>query len=111
MAIAPIDLQTIYSQMDNIAQIASKQNVAQLNEAMQQQKLVQQDMEKAQAVREAAREEAKASTISDEGGGGASYEGKKNQQKKQEDTPQEKPKEQLSPLGKPWLGQHIDITG
>ena len=46
MAIQPIDLQTMYSQMANIAQNAAQaQDGGRLTEAMQQQNIVRQNLE------------------------------------------------------------------
>ncbi|MFC2477413.1 MAG: hypothetical protein ACFNQG_00135, partial [Treponema socranskii subsp. buccale] len=58
MAIQPIDLQTMYSQMANIAQNAAQaQDGGRFAEAMQQQNIVRQNLEEAERVSRPASDE------------------------------------------------------
>ena len=50
MAIQPIDMQTMYSQLNNVAKNAGAQQQAQLSEAMQQQSNIQKNLENSQKI-------------------------------------------------------------
>lgn len=108
MAIHPIDLQTMYSQMNNVARtVANSTQGAQLAQQLQESRLVQQGMEQAQMVQRAAGDEAKSTGVSDEGhrggeqGGSASRRGGGEQQEQRQNGCE---------IRESYLGQHIDIT-
>ena len=107
MGIAPIDLQTMYANMNNVARIASNQQQgAQLAQQLQESSIVRQNAEKAKSVHKAADNEAKSGMVSDEGHHGQSYaQNKKNKNDDNEDEPQKKSSE----VREPYLGQHINI--
>lgn len=107
MAIQPIDLQTMYSQMNNIARtVAHSTQGAQLAQSLQEGSVIQQNMEKAQSVQKTAENEAKSGEVNEEG-----HQSSNPQlpQKKKDENPQE---EQRKPaeIRESYLGQHIDIT-
>lgn len=110
MAIAPIDLQVMYAQMHNVAKIAvSQQQGTVLSQQLQEQKVIQQNLEKAEAVKKAADSEAKTMLVNNGsrgGGGGAEAQsgGKKNTQS---DVPL--PSEKKQEIKESYLGQHIDL--
>ena len=60
MAIAPIDLQTMYSQLSNVSKTLSTSQQAQLTEAMQQQSKIQREIENASKVQQTSNEKANA---------------------------------------------------
>ena len=110
MAIQPIDLQTMYSQMANVAQtVARAQEGPQLTEAMQQQNVVQKNKELADKVHRTADGDEKSPVIKDEGQNSTSgsFTGKKRQ-KQNEKKPEEKSED--SGIRESYLGQHINIT-
>ena len=87
MAIQPIDLQTMYSQMANIAQNAAQaQDGGKFAEAMQQQNIVRENLEEAERVSRPASDESEAQSraVKNEGRERAVRES--------------------------YIGQHIDIT-
>lgn len=107
MGISPLDLQTMYSNMSNVAKtVANQQQGVQLAQQLQESRLIQQNMEKATQVKKAADNESKSTGINDEGhqknefyqGGGK----KKNQEDK------EMPSKPLE-IRESYLGLHIDI--
>ena len=104
MAIQPIDLQTMYSQMNNVAKtVAVQQQGGQLTQAMQEAQRVQQNSEQAAQVHKAADSESKSGHDSQE------YNSQGNKKRKQEE-------EQLTEtktvkLREAHLGNHIDIMG
>ena len=111
MALQPIDLQTMYSQMDNVARTLNRAQQSALNEAMQQQKIAAENKEKAAAVQRAAENE-KALQVNDESKGSPYQQGqsgKKNNSKKDSSALSDDVKPQA--MKESWLGQHIDITG
>ena len=110
MGIAPIDLQTMYTQLSNVSKTMAGSQQAQLTEAMQQQGNIQRNMENAAKVQQASNEKSNANSVNQNGSNGAGTYGQKNQQKKnqnnQEDTIENRPpKSDLS-----YLGTIIDIT-
>lgn len=107
MGIAPIDLQTMYANMNNVARIASNQQQgAQLAQQLQETEVVRQNAEKAKSVHKAADNEAKSGIISDEGHQGQSYAQNK---KSGSDGNEEEPQKKSSEVREPYLGQHINI--
>jgi membrane protease subunit (stomatin/prohibitin family) len=109
MAIHPIDLQVMYSQMSNVAKIAAhQQGGAQLAESLQQNKIIQQNAEQAESVQKAAEDEAKLLEVKADGGrnGSGSPENRENEKKKSVDSETKKETE----FRETYLGQHIDIT-
>lgn len=108
MAIQPIDLQTIYSQMGNVAKnVAHQQNGNQLTQAMQENAAVQQKQEQLAQVHKTAENEAVASQIKDEAHQNNSFQNQRNQKKNQEE---ELEKNKLTEIRESFLGQNIDIS-
>ncbi|WP_296022539.1 hypothetical protein [uncultured Treponema sp.] len=108
MAIQPIDLQTIYSQMGNVAKnVAHQQNGNQLTQAMQENASVQQKQEQLAQVHKTAENEAVASQIKDEAHQNNSFQNQRNQKKNQEE---ELEKNKLTEIRESFLGQNIDIS-
>lgn len=110
MGIAPIDLQTMYSQLSNVSKSMAGAQQAQLTEAMQQQGNIQRSMENAAKVQQTSNEKSDTNSVNQNGSGAGSYFGgkRKGQEQKQKDEyPEEKrpPKSDLS-----YLGTIIDIT-
>ena len=107
MAIHPIDLQTMYSQMNNVARsVANAQQGAQLAQQLQEGTVIRQNMEQAQAVKKAADNEAKSGFVNDEGRHGSDKQGQHGKNQQQDDA--EQPKNTV--IREAYLGQHIDIT-
>ena len=110
MGIAPIDLQIMYSQMNNVAKtVANQQQGVQLAQQLQESKIIQQQVEKAVSVKKAADEETKTLTINKDGhrqdlSGGQG--GNKKRHEKDNEPPEQPPV-----FREPYLGNHINITG
>ena len=107
MAIQPIDLQTMYSQLSNVSKSMSGAQQAQLTEAMQQQNNIQKNMEKAAAVQQTSNEKSNAAQINQNGSGGSGFYGNRNPQHKndkQEDSENHTVKNDSA-----YLGTIIDI--
>ncbi len=110
MGVQPIDLQTMYSQMSNLAkQVAHSEQGIQLAKSMQQIDVVKADTEQTKKVQQAG-EDAKSATVNQNGSGGQSYpRGKKKDSGGEHDAePGENPDKFR--LKESYLGQHIDIT-
>jgi len=108
MAIQPIDLQTIYSQMSNVAKnVAHQQNGNQLTQAMQENVAVQQEQKRLSQVHKTAENEANACQVKDEDQQNNSFQNQKNQKKNQEE---ETEKKKLTEIRESFLGQNIDIS-
>ncbi len=110
MALQPIDLQTMYSQMANVAQrVASEGQGAALSQSIQTQSIVNQNLQQSQAVQKAAANEAQAAKIKADGKGSQAREqgGKKKKPGAQEE---EAPQKKEYEITDPSLGVHINIT-
>ena len=102
MAIQPIDLQTMYAQIQNVAKEAAfHEQGVKLADAMQQADVIEQNKEKAQRVKETS----KASVVNEDGRSSESGERKKKKDKNSADTGEEN----APRLKESYLGQHIDI--
>lgn len=107
MAIHPIDLSTIYSQLDNVAKFNASQNQNVQNAAgIMHSVTVAQEAEKAKAVQETAKNESSADEIKDDSENSSSEEKEKSDKK---ENSQEEEHKQIE-ITDPKLGQHIDIT-
>ena len=94
MAVSPIDLQTMFSQVENVAKQASHlQQGVKLAEEMQQINVIRQNAEKAQKVN-SSNESSKSDSVNDDSGSSSDssdFQGKNR-------------------LKESYLGNHIDIT-
>ncbi len=108
MGVSPLDLQTMYANMNNVARTVShQQQGAVLAQQLQESKIIQQNAEKAAQVRKAADNEAKSTGINDEGHQNSSAYGQ-NKRKRQEE--QENPSEKHeTEIRESYLGIHINI--
>ncbi len=109
MALQPIDLQTMYSQMANVAQrVASEGQGAALSQSLQTQGLVNQNLQASQSVQKAAANESQTGKIKadDKGSGGAQG----GSQKKREKPQEEPEKREQYEIRDPRLGIHVNIT-
>lgn len=110
MGIQPIDLQTMYSQMNNLAQnVAAGQNSVAAGQSAVQVQSAKQSLEKNSQVQKAADNEAQTMDIKKDGGNsssGAWGSGKKKNG--QEEEEEQKPAK--NPYLEPYLGKHIDIV-
>ena len=109
MAIQPIDLQTMYSQMANIAQNAAQaQDGGRLAEAMQQQNIVRENLEEVDRVSRPASDESEAESRAVKNDASSSH-GEKEEKGK--DGGREKKDEgRERAVRESYIGQHIDIT-
>ena len=110
MAIQPIDLQTMYSQMNNVAKtVAVQQQGGQLTQAMQEAQRVQQNSEQAAQVHKAADSESKSGQVNKDGHDSQEYnpQGNKKREKEEEQLTETK----TVKLREAHLGNHIDIMG
>ncbi len=109
MAIHPIDLQTMYSQMNNIAKnVANQQQGPQLTQQLQQNNQIRNDAVKATIVHKADNTDSKSGGVNSDGHSsqeGQSFSQKNEDENKEDQTPKRKG------LYESYLGQHIDITG
>ena len=111
MGIAPIDLQTMYSQLSNVSKTMSGAQQAQLTESMQQQN-IQRDLENSQKVQQTSNEKANASKINQNGSGSQSFTGKREKKENSEENQNAQNEDQnLYNKYKPsYLGNIIDIS-
>ncbi len=112
MAIQPIDLSVVYSQMDNVAKFNASQNqLAQVANQTGRDRTAAENLEKSKTVQETAQHDAEADTIKSnvEDGGSSSGFIAGGKKKKKEDSEEEPELEQE--ISDPALGRFIDITG
>lgn len=110
MALQPIDLQTMYSQMANVAQrVASEGQGASLAQSIQTQGIVNQNLQQSQSVQKTAANETQTGKIKADAKG--SDGGAPGGQKKKNDGQAEEPEEKREyEIRDPALGVHINIT-
>lgn len=109
MGISPLDLQTMYSQMANVAKVvADKQQGVQLAQQMQEQNIIQRNEEKARAVQKAADEDAKTQGVKPDGKNSSGQQQGSSRKDSKEEPPVESPSEIKIQAGN--LGQHLDIS-
>jgi len=107
MAITPIDLQTLFTQLDKVGKIqASQREGLALQQSMQSVQLQKKANEQIQQINEAQNTGEGAEKINDHGGGSGQNQ-KKNGRKKEEE---EEGKDTVSVLNDPSLGNKIDIS-
>lgn len=108
MAIHPIDLQTMYSNMGNVARNYSAQQLAsQSSKQFQDNTTIQQNLEKATQVNKAAENETKSTALNADGRGGSEnpqHKGEKKESQQEEVAPK------VIEIRKAHLGNHIDIS-
>lgn len=111
MAIQPIDLSTIYSQLDNIGKFSAMQN--QSAQLATQQNLAGEaraDLAKTRTVKKTPSDDSFADGIKDEGGGSSDFTNAGEQHKK-EDEQDAGDKPRQTELKDPRTGNFIDIMG
>lgn len=112
MAIQPIDLSVIYSQMDNVAKFNASQN--QLAQAANQQgrdRTAQANLERSKIVQEAAKHEVDSNSIKNDLQEGAGSGPQEQCGHKKKSAPQEESSAPIPEFTDPSLGIHIDIEG
>jgi hypothetical protein len=113
MALHPIDLQTLYTQLENVSKgVAFQQQGLQLREAVQQDNYGKQLTEKEKAVKEAAQEESETVRVKDQQKRNQNSESgpqKEKKEKEEESSGNEAPR--MVDIKDPRLGTLIDIQG
>ena len=111
MGLQPIDLSTIYSQMDKVAKYAASQNqVSQLASQQRQEKASFDQLEKSKTVQEA-KEQSSTSGIKKDGSQGGSSGAAAGRQDKKNTQDEDELESAPGEFTDPRLGQHIDIRG
>jgi len=110
VAIQPIDLSTMYSQMDNVARISSGQTHAEAASTYASLERSQQlEMQKSENVNEVNKNEGEGARVKSDGRN--SSEDKEESDKKKDDEKQEETSKTTFQLKDPRRGRLIDITG
>lgn len=110
MAIAPIDLQTMYTQLSNVSKTMAGAQQAQLTEAMQQQGNIQRNMENAAKVQQTSNEKSDTNSVNQNGSNASGAWGGKKQQKKENEESSEGFENRPQKSDRSYLGTIIDIT-
>jgi len=107
MALSPLDLQTLFTQMDKVGkQDAAQREGAAILQAVQQAKIQQQTDERIRSVNEAQNMGDGAEAIKDKNGRRAGQEGKHGRQSSET----AEPAEETAVIRDPDLGRNIDLT-
>lgn len=108
MAVQPIDLQTMYSQMQNVARdVANAQFQPQLAQQMREMSQVQQQQERAQTVQRAANEETQPTHVDPDGRGGGQQSARQDEKKTADERHEALRKTEIR---EGFLGRHVDVT-
>ena len=110
MAIQPIDLQALFSQLGNVGKTqAAIRDGQQMQAALQQAQAQQKLEENVRSVNEAQEMGKDAGTIKDQKGSGANQGGAHKGKPQKEETPPKDEKSEI--IRNPALGRNIDISG
>lgn len=110
MALQPIDLQTMYSQMANVAQrVSGETQGAALAQSMQQQGIINQNLRQSQTVQRAAENKAETGKIKQDGSGNSETPGQGK--KKQTQTDEQESEKKEYEIRDPLLGQRVNLMG
>lgn len=110
MAIQPIDLQTLYTQLENVSKnVAFQTQGMQFKDDMQQTEKARQEFLKKQAVTKTREEEEKADTVHERKNGSNQQQASSQQQKRKEEE-KEEPANEIQ-IHDTSLGRIIDILG
>ena len=108
MAIHPIDLSSIYAQMDNVAKYnASADKMAALTGQVNQNKLAQENLQLSKGIQKVSKEEQTAVKVNEDGNGKQDQQAGENKKKEKHEEDSETGQWEITD---PSLGQHIDIT-
>jgi len=111
MAIQPIDLQTLYSQLGTVSKtVVHQQQGAQLQNAIQQEELSKQLLEKRKAVEAASAEEGGPIAVKDRKEN-ASADGEQKRKKEHTEEQAQGEEKKVEVITDPRLGRHIDVSG
>ncbi len=109
MAIAPLDLQVLYSQLENVSKtVAHQQQGKQLANAIQQEVHAREMLEKSSTVQQLNSGEDSVQKVKDRAAGGSSQNGSNKKHEKGEEPEQQS---EMVAFQDPNLGKIIDITG
>ena len=110
MGIHPIDLSTVYSQMDQVAKYGASQNQnLQMLSQNSLEKAAELQLEKSKAVKETDKDKEISPQVKKDGSGGGSFSqsgGKRKKSSQEEEETSQSPE-----FTDPRLGLHIDIQG
>ncbi len=110
MALQPIDLQTMYSQMANVAQrISGETQGAVLAQSMQRQGIVNQELQQSQTVQRAANSETETGKIKADSRGNSQNQSSGEKKKNSSSAAEDEKKEYE--IRDPLLGQRVNVTG
>lgn len=111
MAIQPIDLQTLYSQLENVSKnVAFQQQGVQLRDDMQLTEKARQEFLKKRAVTKTREDEEQADTVRERKNGTNQQQTSGESRRKEEEQKEEEPVTEIQ-IHDPMLGRIIDIHG
>lgn len=111
MAITPIDLQSLYTQMGHLAKIAAdQQNGVKLSQQLQESNFVRQNIEKTQAVKKTADNESKAMIVGKDGRRKNDSEDKDESSDEKSDLENSENAKKEAEIRETYLGNRINIV-
>ena len=112
MAIQPIDLQTLYTQLENVSKtVAFQQQGVHIKEALQQSREVKAKDEKKKTVSEAEFADSGSEAVKNDRHSSGSGESPESKNKKSSEQEEESPEPEYIVFKDPGLGKIIDING
>lgn len=112
MGIQPIDLQTLYTQLDKVSKnVAFQQQGVQLQNAIEQEKNAQRKNEKEKAVKETSFDDKENLKVKDQEQQKQSNEFEQKKSKSEADEKSESQLPEYEVIKDPSLGKHFDVTG
>jgi hypothetical protein len=112
MGLQPLDLQTMYTQLDKISKNAvAEQQGAQLARAMRQDETQKQEFLRSETVKELQTDKEAVSAVDDRGGRNSREQQKRKHKKPDDSTGEEPESATRTVFTESYLGQHIDVSG
>lgn len=112
MSVQPIDLSTMYSQLDNVAKFNASQNAStQVSNQLNINKAAQNNLEKSKSVNEVSKDEGDSVKVNKDGHNNSDEENSSAETNSNVDQKEKIEKPRQWEFTDPRLGRHVDIQG
>lgn len=112
MSLQPVDMSTIYTQMDKVGKYnASQDSNLKLAQNMQEISKIQENTQQAKAIGKIDQNQSETAKLREDGNNSTGYDSNSGQTKQQNQKPDdEQNQKRVNVITDPLLGKHIDIT-
>lgn len=111
MSLQPVDMSTIYTQMDKVGKYnASQDSNLKLAQNMQEISKIQENTQQAKAIGKIDQNQSETAKLREDGNNSTGYDSNSGQTKQQNQQDDEQNQKRVNVITDPLLGKHIDIT-